>query len=113
MTAEENAGHATATALALQQQDEAAAQAVVVAQGNGAAATRMLAAARELDIPVLEDFALSRALVPLPRGTTIPDPLFKALAALLSYISEQQDLLSSDGSPKQDKHGSLSRQLER
>ncbi len=109
MAGDDAARRPTATALALQGQDEPAARAVVVAQGNGAAATRMTAAARDLDIPVLEDFALSRALVPLPAGTTIPDPLFKALAALLGYISETQDLLSSAGRPEQDEQEQLER----
>ncbi|HEY0962231.1 MAG TPA: EscU/YscU/HrcU family type III secretion system export apparatus switch protein [Pseudomonadales bacterium] len=66
----------------------------VIAQGHGAAAQRIVAAAAAHNIPVLQDFALSQALQKLPPGTQIPEPLFKALAALLDYLLREERLLA-------------------
>ena len=66
----------------------------VLAQGQGAEAERIVAAATAHNIPVLQDFALSQALRKLPPGTQIPEPLFKALAALLDYLFREEHLLA-------------------
>ncbi|MGV3593025.1 MAG: EscU/YscU/HrcU family type III secretion system export apparatus switch protein [Gammaproteobacteria bacterium] len=66
----------------------------VLAQGQGAEAERIVATATAHNIPVLQDFALSQALRKLPPGTQIPEPLFKALAALLDYLLREERLLA-------------------
>ncbi|MDY6982755.1 MAG: EscU/YscU/HrcU family type III secretion system export apparatus switch protein [Pseudomonadota bacterium] len=69
-------------------------QTEVLAQGQGAAAERIVETAAAHNIPVLQDFALSQALQKLPVGTQIPEPLFKALAALLDYLFREESLLA-------------------
>lgn len=66
----------------------------VLAQGEGAEAERIVAAATAHNIPVLQDLALSQALRKLPPGTQIPEPLFKALAAVLDYLLREERLLA-------------------
>lgn len=66
----------------------------VLAQGRGAAAGQMTALAGKLKIPVLQDFALSQALQRMPVGTRIPDPLFRALSALLEFVFRQEEELA-------------------
>src|SRR5690606_9258669 len=82
---------ATALKRANEGEDESA---EVLAQGRGAAAEQILARAAEHKIPVLQDFALSKALQKMPVGTQIPESLFKALSGLLDYVFSEEDALA-------------------
>ncbi len=60
---------------------------VVVAKGADHLAQQIKKIAREAGVPVLERKALARALYDATEvGTTIPQPLFKAVAEVLAYV---------------------------
>ena len=63
----------------------------VVAQGYGALAKQIVATARKHDVPVLQDFALSKKLSAIPLGTEIPETLYFAIANLFGYILELEE----------------------
>ena len=73
-------------ATALAQLESGATQ--VLAQGTGDRASQIEAVARQHDVLVLQDFALSKRLSQVPVGSTIPDPVFQALAVVLSFLVE-------------------------
>ena len=81
-------GQPSATALNLDPQEGAR----VIAQGKGELAKKMENLAREHDIHILQDFALSQNLSRIPVGTVIPDPVYKGLAAVLDFIFIQEQL---------------------
>lgn len=58
----------------------------VVASGKGAVAEKIVAAAREHDIPVKEDAPLARVLGQIELGTEIPPALYRAVAELLAFV---------------------------
>ncbi len=59
-----------------------------IAHGKGALAKQIEATAREHNIPVLQDFALSKRLSTIPVGDDIPETLFVTIAMLLGHILE-------------------------
>jgi len=72
----------------------------VLAQGKGELALRMEQLAREHDIHILQDFALSQNLSRVPVGDVIPDPVFRALSVVLDFIFTQEaGLQELSGSP--------------
>ena len=58
----------------------------VVASGQGEMAQRILALAREHDIPLREDAALAGALANLDVGASIPPELFRVVAEVLAFV---------------------------
>lgn len=74
-------------ATALRQLDSGGAKAV--AQGLGAQAQRIEDVAREHEVLVLQDFALSKRLSTVPVGSNIPDPVFQALSVVLAFVMEE------------------------
>lgn len=58
----------------------------VIASGFGERARRIIAKAKELNIPVYTEPELARTLVGLEIGGEIPPELYQAVAALLVYI---------------------------
>jgi flagellar biosynthesis protein FlhB len=62
---------------------------VVVASGEGDLAARIVAAAREADVPVVRDVPLARALVELEVGVAIPEALYEAVAEILREAWEE------------------------
>lgn len=57
----------------------------VMATGQGLVAGEIVERAREQDIPLVEDPTLAQALGQLDLGDSIPEPLFRAVAEVLSY----------------------------
>jgi len=57
----------------------------VVATGQDELARRIIETAREAGVPAVEDPALARALAHIDLGERIPEPLFRAVAEVLSY----------------------------
>ncbi len=68
----------------------------VVARGNGSLARQIEATAHKHDIPVLQDFALSRQLAVIPLGSEIPETLYFAIAKLFGYILEAEEQCCED-----------------
>lgn len=60
----------------------------VIASGCGSLAERILAKARELNIPVYSEPELARTLVGLEIGGEIPFELYEAVAAVLVYVQK-------------------------
>lgn len=58
----------------------------VVAKGVDLLAQRIKAIARAADVPTVEDVPLARALVGVEIGEEIPEELFDAVAAVLSWV---------------------------
>ena len=74
----------THLAVALLYDEEAGAEAPeVLARGGDHLARRMIAAAEEAGVPVLQDVPLARALFELEVGELIPEGLYDAVAAVL------------------------------
>jgi type III secretion system FlhB-like substrate exporter len=90
--AQDRDGDEQATALAFKPGDSAK----ILAQGRGQVAGRITTVAGEENIPVLQDFALSQSLQRIPVGTTIPDPVFRALGALLEFLFMQESRLAEE-----------------
>jgi flagellar biosynthesis protein FlhB len=64
---------------------------VVVASGEGDLAARIVQAAREYGVPVVQDVPLARALVELQVGDVIPEVLYEAVAEILREVWEQRE----------------------
>lgn len=60
----------------------------VVALGKGEVAEKILAAAKENDIPVYTDASLAQALTGLQLGDEIPRDLYEAVAEILFFVSQ-------------------------
>jgi flagellar biosynthesis protein len=58
----------------------------IVAKGAGLTAERIIAAAREYEVPRYEDPVLARLLWDLELGAEIPEELFEAVAEVLVFI---------------------------
>jgi flagellar biosynthesis protein len=57
----------------------------VTASGRGYVAERIIAAARELGIPVKSDPALAKALAALDLGDEVPEAMYRAVAEALVW----------------------------
>ena len=60
---------------------------VVVASGEGDFAERIVRAARDYAVPLLQDVPLARALIELRVGETIPEALYEAVAQILGEMA--------------------------
>jgi flagellar biosynthesis protein len=58
----------------------------VTAKGQGMVADRIVAAAREHDIPIEEDPVLARALAQIPLDDEIPEELYRAVAEVIGFV---------------------------
>ena len=58
----------------------------VVAKGRGKMADRIVAAAREHGVPLVEDRNLARMLEVLDLETEIPPELYQAVAEVLAFV---------------------------
>lgn len=63
----------------------------LIARGDGALAEQIERTARKHNIPILQDFALSKQLSNIPLGDDIPEALFFTLANLFGYILELEE----------------------
>ncbi len=71
---------------------------VVVASGNGELAQRIVRAAYEYGVPVVQNVPLARALIELEIGDAIPEPLYEAIAEILHEIGgeDERHITASD-----------------
>ncbi len=76
------------TAVSLRYRKEKDKAPVVTATGQGKLAEKIIAIAREHDIPVEQNPSLAQALGKLNPGQEIPPELYEAVAVLLAYIME-------------------------
>lgn len=60
---------------------------VVVASGEGEFAERIVRAARDYSVPVVQNVPLAHALIELRPGDTIPEALYEAVAEILGEIT--------------------------
>jgi flagellar biosynthesis protein len=58
----------------------------VTAKGQGAVADRIIATAREHDIPIEEDPILAQALARIPLDDEIPEDLYRAVAEVIGFV---------------------------
>ena len=58
----------------------------VVASGENAVAARIRELARENDVPLVQDEALTELLCALPLGDEIPETLYFAVAEVLAFV---------------------------
>lgn len=64
---------------------------IISALGVGTIAEKIIETAKEHDIPVVENEALSDVLATLSVGDAIPPKLYEAVAQILVYISKQDE----------------------
>jgi len=67
---------------------------IVVASGVGQQAERILALAKEHNIPLQQDTTLIEALIKLDIGQEIPTELYKVVAEVLVYVRKLNDAAS-------------------
>lgn len=58
----------------------------ITASGGGVLAERIVAIAREHDVPIHEDPLLTAALAQVPLGDEIPENLYVAVAEVLAFV---------------------------
>ncbi|MCK4546025.1 MAG: flagellar biosynthesis protein FlhB [Candidatus Eisenbacteria sp.] len=88
----------TRVAVALKYDPEAMGAPTVVAKGQRLVAEKIKAIARQFDVPVVEDKFLARSLFNLAEvGEQIPEELYRAVAAVLSYVYRLKGKLSPLG----------------
>lgn len=59
----------------------------IVALGKGETAEKIIASAKENDVPLYEDDALARTLNTLKIGDEIPEELYEVVAQVLAFVS--------------------------
>ena len=59
---------------------------VVAAQGRGAVAEKILEAAREANVPVVEQSEMAESLAKIEVDREIPPSLYRAVAEVLAYV---------------------------
>ena len=64
----------------------------LVAKGSGELAKKIIAQAEENNIPIKEDEDIVEILLQLELGAEIPEELYQAVAEILSFIFEVEDL---------------------
>lgn len=64
---------------------------IISALGVGTIAEKIIETAKEHDIPIVENEALSDVLATLSVGDAIPPKLYEAVAQILVYISKQDE----------------------
>lgn len=82
------------TAAALRYDPERDEAPKVIAGGYGERAERILAKARELNIPIHEEPDLARVLVGLEIGGEIPPELYQAVASILVFVQGLDEKIS-------------------
>ena len=79
---EQKTGHPD-LAIALHYDGETAPR--ITASGGGEVAERILALAREHDVPMHEDPQLAAVLAQIPLGEEIPEALYRAVAEVIAF----------------------------
>ncbi len=68
----------------------------VVAQGTGKVARQITATAHSHNVPVLQDFALSKRLSAISLGDELPKSLYAAIAELFAYLMKIEAMTNND-----------------
>ncbi len=63
----------------------------ILARGRGEIAKKIIAKAKEEDIPIKEDKDIVRVLVQLDIGQEIPEELYQVVAEMLAFIYRLED----------------------
>ncbi len=74
----------------------------VVASGRGEVAQKILAAAREAGVDIVEDADLLEVLGKVPIGQEIPAQLFQAVAEILAFIYQANNSFAAHSSKSWD-----------
>lgn len=82
-------------AVALRYDEDREASPRVLAKGRGAVARRILAIARERNIPIRDDPDLVEMLAKLDVGSLIPAELYPAVAEILAFVYRQNQRYAS------------------
>ena len=98
------AERAVAAALGYDPERDAAPR--VLAAGKGGIAEKILAVARDHDIPVVEDETLAAALAALDIGAMIPVELYAVVAEILVYVYRLRGYLPETLSTTQEQFSS-------
>jgi flagellar biosynthesis protein len=80
--------------VALRYSPDSSAAPEVTARGSGEVAKKILALAREHDIPIREDEDLLELLAGVSLGDEIPVELYQVVAELLTYLYRLNDSMS-------------------
>lgn len=64
----------------------------LIAKGKGELAKKIISQAEENNIPIKEDEDIVEVLLQLELGAEIPEELYQAVAEILSFIFEVEDL---------------------
>lgn len=65
---------------------------VVVASGEGYLADKIVATAKEADVPVYKDEKLAKSLSNIELGDSIPPELYGAVAEILLFVTDMEKL---------------------
>jgi flagellar biosynthesis protein len=78
----------------------------IVAQGRGEVAEKIIAKAKEYDIPLQEDALLLENLLELDLGSNVPPQLYQVVAEVLLFVrrANQGDSIPSISSPSSVRH---------
>lgn len=71
---------------------------IVVASGQGKVAENILAEAQKNKVPVYEDSKLATILTQLQLGETIPTELYEAVARILIFVGDMDELYAKTAS---------------
>ena len=67
---------------------------MIVASGSGKVAENILQEAEKNKVPVYEDSKLATILTELELGDTIPEELYEAIARILIFVGDMDELYS-------------------
>lgn len=63
----------------------------IIAVGEGYIAEKIIALARENNVPLYEDIEVVQKLVRFPPGTEIPPQLYEAVAKIIAYLYQLEN----------------------
>ncbi|NLZ81531.1 MAG: flagellar biosynthesis protein FlhB [Clostridiales bacterium] len=64
----------------------------ILATGKGVIAERLIAAAKDIDLPIYEDAALAKTLGKLEIGDMIPSELYEVVAEILVFVNDLEKI---------------------
>jgi type III secretion system FlhB-like substrate exporter len=63
----------------------------LAAKAEGRAASRLVAIAREADLPIIEDGPLVQAVFPLDVGDYVPEECFEIVARVFAFVKKIEE----------------------
>jgi type III secretion system FlhB-like substrate exporter len=64
----------------------------IAAKAQGRAADRLIAAAREAGVALVEDGALAEAVFPMEVGSYVPEECFEIVAKVFAFVKSIEDV---------------------